>query len=101
MVVGATAIMEVVAVEVDEVEDVAGIGPPIDAVPDIIIIIPTAAVAAGIDAMTIIDRRRLLPADGDMAMADMAIVAAADAAEDGRAVPGPHDNRPIGSRPKR
>ena len=94
--------MEVVAVEVDEVEDVAGIGPPIDAVPDIIIIIPTAAVAAGIDAMTIIDRR-LLPVDGDMAMAmaDMAMADAADAAEDGRAVPGPHDNRPIGSRPKR
>ena len=93
--------VEVVAVEVDEVEDVAGIGPPIDAVPDIIII-PTAAVAAVIDAMMIVDRR-LLPADGDMAMAmaDMAMADAADAAEDGRAVPGPHDNRPIGSRPKR
>jgi hypothetical protein len=90
--------VEVVAVEVDEVEDVAGIGPPIDAVPDIIII-PTAAVAAVIDAMMIVDRR-LLPVDGDMAMA-MADMAMADAAEDGRAVPGPHDNRPIGSRPKR
>ena len=95
--------VEVVAVEVDEVEDVAGIGPPIDAVPDIIIIIPTAAVAAVIDAMMIVDRR-LLPVDGDMAMAmaDMAMVA--DVAEDGRVAEGRPllpDNRPIGSRPKR
>lgn len=93
------------AVEADEVEDVVAAivagSPPIDAVviPDIII--PTAA--AVIDAMTIVDRRRLLE-DGDMAMA-MDDMAAADAAEDGRVWaegrPLRRDNRPIGSRPKR